>query len=174
MSEKKEYHSSFTEDMTLDVQDLDRAALDQPRIFEKWGKEWADALHERDVVKDKIKAKRAELAKQIRKDPEKFGAQDGRKIAENWLNSVIDYHDDTLALEKELTEAQYVVNMMQIAKDDCEQRSRSINQLVELYKGNYYSASSRGSISHVTAIENSQEKQRDKLQNHPRLLHKKK
>lgn len=161
--ERKQFDSSFNEDMALDVQDLDRAALDQPAIFKKWGKEWADAIWFRDNIKDKIKAKRADLAKQIRANPEKFGAVKD-KIAENWLNSTIDCHEEVLALEKDFTAAQYEVNMMQVAKEGCEQRSRSLNQLIELYKGQYFSAVSRGSASHVTAIEHSMEKQREKIE----------
>ena len=80
MSEKE---TTLKEDMLLDVRDLDRAALDQTIIFKKWAEKWASAVYERDKVKDKIKAKRADLAKQIRANPDKFGGQDGKKISES-------------------------------------------------------------------------------------------
>ena len=168
--------SSFTEDMLLDVHDLDRAALDQPAIYAKWATEWAKALFSRDKLKDKIKAKRAEISKAIRNDPEAFGGTAEKKIAENWLNATVDANDEVLALEEEMTEKQYEVELLAIAKNDCEQRSRSINLLVELYKGNYFNASSKGSQCHVRAIENSQDKQREKLNSGTtakKLLHKK-
>lgn len=167
MIEEKE--TTLREDMSLDVKDLDRAALDQPIIFKKWAEKWAEAVFDRDKIKDKIKGKKAELIKNIRENPEKYGGQDGKKIAENWLNSVVENHDEILALERDLTEAQYDVYMMQIAKEDCEQRSRSLNLLVELYKGQYFAASSRGSVSHVVAIEHSQDRQRGKIEDHPRM-----
>lgn len=163
MSDEKE--SSLKDDMLLDVHDLDRAALDQTIIFKKWAEKWAIAVFERDKVKDRIKVKKAELAKKIRANPKAFGGPEDKKIAENWLNAVIDNHEEILTLEEELTLAQYNVAMMQVAKEDCEQRSRSINQLIDLYKGQYFAASSRGSISHVVAFENSIDKQRDKLNN---------
>ena len=164
MSEKE---TTLKEDMLLDVRDLDRAALDQTIIFKKWAEKWASAVYERDKVKDKIKAKRADLAKQIRANPDKFGGQDGKKISESWLNSMLDYHDNILSLEEELTNAQYNMSMMQIAKEDCEQRSRSINQLIDLYKGQYFAASSRGSVSHVVAFDHAINKQTDKLNDNP-------
>jgi hypothetical protein len=170
-SDEKE--STLKDDMLLDVRDLDRAALDQTIIFKKWAEKWAEAVYERDKIKDRIKAKRAELAKAIRANPEKYGGQDGKKISEAWLNSMIDFHDDILELEQELTDAQYNMSMMQIAKEDCEQRSRSLNQLIELYKGQYFSASSRGSVSHVVAFDNSLDKQREKLNNSSNKLTKK-
>jgi hypothetical protein len=164
--------SSFAEDMFLDVKDLDRAALDQPAIYAKWSMEWALALFSRDKLKDRIKAKRAEISKQIRLDPESFGGSAEKKVAENWVNATVDAHDEVLALEEEMTEKQYEVEMLQIAKNDCDQRGKSINQLIELYKGNYFASSSRGSASHVTAIEHFQDKQREKLNDNPRLTKK--
>jgi hypothetical protein len=59
--------------------------------------------------------------------------------------------------------------MMMIAKGACEQRQKSLSILTDLYKGNYFAASSRGSACHITAIEHSQDRQRGKIEDNPRM-----
>jgi len=161
---------SLKDDVKLSVQDLDSAALDQPTIFAHWGEEWAKAIFERDKLKEQISAKRAELDEQIRKDPSSFGLSDDKKPTENWVSAQIDSHEEYSELSGQLSQAQYEVNMMTVAKEACEHRLKSLNILTELYKGNYFSASSKGSISHTTAVEKSQDSQREKLNSNPRLL----
>lgn len=157
------------DDVKLSVQDLDNAALNQAEIFAHWGEEWAKAIFERDKLKEQISAKRAELDDQIRKDPSAYGLPDDKKPTENWVSAQIDSHAEYNELNGQLAQAQYEVNMMSVAKEACEHRLKALNILTELYKGNYFSASSKGSVSHVTAVEKSQDVQREKLNSNPRL-----
>jgi hypothetical protein len=166
---RKELAMSLKEDMKLDVQNLDRAALDQPTIYAEWGEAWAKAVLERDKMIEKITATKAELLKSVREDPGKYGWKEDKKPGENWFASIVEFHPSIMKLKEKLPELEYEVNMMRVAKDDCEQRQRSLNLLVELYKGNYFSASSKGTASYRTAVENSQDKQREKLNDSPRL-----
>jgi hypothetical protein len=163
---------SLKEDMLLDVHDLDRAALDQPSIYAYWGEQWAKAILERDKLVEKVSATKAELLKKMRENPKAYGWMEDKKPGENWFASVVEFHPDVTELKSLLPDAEYEVNMMRIAKDDCDHRLKSLNMLVELYKGNYFTASSKGSISHITAVEHSQDNQREKLNENPRMVKK--
>jgi hypothetical protein len=161
---------SFTDDMKLDPRDLDRAALDQPSIYAYWGEEWAKAVLKRDKFKQQLSEKKAELLKKIRENPSKFGWDKDKTPAENWINSIVEFHPSIQELEAQMPDFQYEVNMMQIAKDDCEHRLKSLGILTELYKGNYFAASSRGAECHITAVENAQNRQREEISNHPKIV----
>jgi hypothetical protein len=160
---------SLKDDMKLDVHEIDAAALQLPTLFAHWGELWAKAVEERDSLKQQISAKKAELYEKVRESPENYGYSGDKKPGENWVISIVDFHKEVVELENKLPTLQYEVNMMQIAKDACESQSRSLHILTELYKGNYFAASSRGTITHSTAIENSYDKQRESISNHPRL-----
>ena len=158
------------EDMKLDVADLDRAALDQPSIFAYWGEEWAKTVFERDKVKEQISSKRAEIDEKIRTNPEKYGWGNlDKKPTENWVSAQIDSSTEIIELMETLSQAQYDVSMMSVAKEACEHRLKALSILTELYKGNYFSAASRGTPAHTITIEHSREKQSEKLSEHPRM-----
>lgn len=161
MSEDKKKRN-LMDDMFLDVQELDRAALDQPSMYAYWGQCHAEAVFRRDKLKEKLDMKRADLDKRIRSNPEKYGATKD-KVAENWVNAQILNHQEYLDVQQEINDAQYEVAMAQVARDCCEHRLRSISMLVELYKGNYFAASSKGIITSTSAFDNAINHQTEQL-----------
>jgi hypothetical protein len=163
---------SLKDDMFLDIHELDRAALNQPSIYAYWGEEWAKAVLNRDKLIESISAKKALLLKEVRDNPKKYGWNEDKKPGENWFASIVEFHPDLVKLKEQIPDAEYEVNMMRVAKDDCEHRLRALNILVDLYKGNYFAASSKNSVSHTEAIERSQDRQREKLNNNSRLTKK--
>jgi hypothetical protein len=160
---------SFKDDIKLDVADLDHAALEQPSLCAEWGEKWAQAVLDRDRLKERLTSRRAEIDEEIRKSPESFG-NEGGKITETWIASKVQLHEDVVSLNQELLEAQYNVNMMSVARDALDHRLKALSTLTELYKGNYFSAAARGSSNVTDAVDRSMEDQRKKVEQHPKML----
>ena len=160
---------SFQDDLKLDILDLDTAAINQPSLYHEIGSKWAEAVAERDHLKDQLSAVKAEVDELVRKDPDKFGAING-KTTETWIASKVTLHPDVELANCAYQKAVYNVNMLSVAKEALDHRLKALSILTELYKGNYFAASSRTSATHEQALDNSQEKQREKMETNPRML----
>lgn len=160
---------AFKDDMKLDVLDLDRAALDQPRLYAENGEQWASAILERDKAKERLSAKRTEVDESVRNDPDKYGLPTGSKPTEAWISNKIAQHEEVVTLTEELNKAQYNVNMMTVGKEALDHRLQVLKILTDLYKGNYFSAQSRMTESYKTAIERSGEDQANAAEASPRM-----
>ena len=155
---------SFAEDVKLDVTMLDTAALEQAASFAEWGNEWAKACLDRDRMKERLAAKKAEIDDKIRKDPSEFGWEMEKNPTETWVANQVVAHAEVVELTDQFLVAQSEVNVMMIAKEAMEHRLKALSILTELYKGNYYSASSKGKIPRDRAIDAAQDRQREKLE----------
>lgn len=160
---------SLKDDMKLDILDLDTAALTQADLYYTIGQQWAEAVAERDSLKEKLASARATADEEIRKNPKKFNAED-MKITEAWVAAKISLHPEVVSISAKLIDAQLNVNILAIGKEALDHRLKMISVLMELYKGNYYIASSRTHSPHELAIDSSHEKQREIIEQHPRML----
>jgi predicted nucleic acid-binding Zn-ribbon protein len=160
---------AFKDDVSLDVTTLDQAALSQPSLYLESGELWAKAVLQRDRLKERLSAKRAEVDEDVRNDPEKYRVISGTKITETWIANKVSQHEEVIALVDELNKAQYDVNMMAVAKESLDHRLKALNILSELYKGNYFSASSRYTEPYKKAAENAEEAQRKTIESSPRM-----
>jgi hypothetical protein len=159
---------SLQDDLKLDILDLDTAILEQPALFEKVGREWAEAVSERDHAKDQLAMIKANVDNEIRQDPDAFGVSG--KPTETWIANQVMLHPEVIAANIIYSEAINSVNVLAIGKEALDHRLASLKILTELYKGNYFSASSRTHSPHEMALEISKEKQRESMENHPRML----
>jgi len=160
---------SFKDDMKLDVLDLDRAALNQPSLYVENGEQWAQAILDRDKTKERLSAKRTEVDESVRNDPDKYGLNPGSKPTEAWISNKIAQHEEVVELTEELNKAQYNVNMMVVGKEALDHRLQALKILTELYKGNYFTATSRMTDSYKRAIEKSGEEQSEALESSERM-----
>ncbi len=168
---KEEY--DLKKDLKLDITTLDQHALEQALLYAKWGEKWAKAVLDRDRLKEKLTAKRAEVDEEIRSKPSLYGWDKDKSPTEVWIAHQISIHEDIEKLTQELLEAQYVVNMFAVAKDAMDHRMTSLKILTELYKGNYISTTSRTLDFHADAIEKHNAQQREALDQHPRIIKRK-
>ena len=155
---------AFSDDVKLDVTTLDTAALEQPAAYAEWGNEWAKAILERDRLKERLSAKKAEVDDLIRKDPTEFGWTLEKSPTEIWIANQVVAERGVQVLTEELLQAQFEVNSMTVAKEAMDHRLKALSILTELYKGNYYSATSKNKLPRERAIEASQDKHREKLE----------
>jgi len=161
---------SLKDDLRLDITELDRHTLDQPSLFYEWSTKWAEAVFERDKLKEQIAAMKALVDEDIRSRPRDYGWELEKNPTETWVANQAMLHKDVKDLVEKMLKAQYDVNMMAVAKEALEHRGNSLRIMTELYKGNYFSATSRGSASHEQVIERHNEQQREALDKHPRVL----
>jgi hypothetical protein len=160
---------AFKDDLKLDVLDLDRAALDQPSLYLENGEAWAQAILDRDRTKEKLSAKRTEVDESVRNDPSKYGLLPNSKPTETWIANKIAQHEEVVALTEELNTAQYNVNMMAVGKEALDHRLQVLKILSELYKGNYFTATSRMTENYKKAIEKAGEEQAEALESSERM-----
>lgn len=164
---------SLKDDLKLDVTELDRATLDQPALFHDQSVLWAEAVFERDKLKEQIAAMKALVDEDIRSRPRDYGWGFEKNPTETWVANQAMLHKDVKELTEKLLQAQYNVNVMSVGKEALEHRMNALRIMTELYKGNYFSATSRGSVSTNESIERHNDKQREALENHPRILRRK-
>ncbi|MFA5394387.1 MAG: hypothetical protein WC346_00025 [Methanogenium sp.] len=161
---------SLKDDLRLDITELDRHALDQPALYAEWSKKWAEAILVRDRLKEQIAAKKAEVDDDVRSRPRDYGWDMDKNPTETWISNQVMLHTEVVELVEKMLQAQYEVNMMSVAKEAMEHRMNSLRIMTELYKGNYFSATSRSSEFHQEAVEKHNDQQREDLDKHPRMI----
>jgi len=158
---------TLKDSLKLDIMSLDTACLEQASLYEEMGEDWAEAVAERDRVKERLTAKRAEIDEDVRKHPDKYG---GEKITETWISNKVSQDPEVVTLNDELITCQYNVNMLSTGKESIEHRGNALKFLIDLFKGNYFAASSRRFPGNSEAAAVSQDNQGAAMDNHPRLL----
>jgi len=145
---------NYEDDIKIDETALDVEWLNQPRLCLKYSQELAEAKKEVDQAKEKLDVIRADLDKEIRNNPKKFGME---KITEGAIQSNIVIHDLTLdsplcnfiqsnivihdlfrTAETRLTEAKYKSEMIRAAVSAIEHRKDALENLVKLYGQQYF------------------------------------
>lgn len=143
---------AFKDDIKVSIYQLDKAAISQPDLYENWSRKWADAVFERDKLKESLTVKKAEIDSMIRQQPDKFGWVQAKAPTEAWIGQKVLLNQDIINLNKQLIEAQYTVNIMASAKEAIEHRGKALSILTELYKGNYFAAKSRSDGNYNDAV----------------------
>lgn len=161
---------SLKEDLKLDIAELDRDTLKQPSLYYEQSLLWAEAVNDRDKIKEQIAAKKALVDEEIRSRPRHYGWELDKNPTETWIANQVMLHPDVKELTDSFLEAQYQVNMMVVGKEALDHRMNALRIMTELYKGNYFSATSRMSATSDHAIERHNDKQRESMENSPRVL----
>lgn len=135
---------AFKDDIRLDITALDKAALEQPELYEEWSTKWAEAVYERDKAKERLRLSEAEADVEIRKSPHKFGWDSPDKSpTEAWCSRQVVIHTKVKTASSALIESQHHVNLISSYKEVLEHRKKSLDILTELFKQNYFVARSR-------------------------------
>lgn len=126
---------NYEEDIKIDDSMLDMEWLDQPEKMMSYCIVMADAMKALDYAKQNIDIVTAELDKEIRTDPEKFGIS---KITESVVSNTITLADAYKEANKKLIEAKYEVEMAKGAVRSFEQRKEALEALVKLHGQSYF------------------------------------
>lgn len=161
---------TLKQDLKLDIAELDRATLEQPSLYYEQSLLWAEAVNERDKIKEQIAAKKAQVDENVRAFPRDYGWELEKNPTETWVANQVMLHPEVKELTDKLLVAQYQVNMMVVGKEALDHRMNALRIMTELYKGNYFSASSRMSTTTADAIERHNDRQREAIESSPRVL----
>lgn len=168
--------SDFREDLKLDQYNLDKCALTQPELYAEWACKWADAVNERDRLKDRLSVVRSECDAEIRAEPQIFGWDNPTKSpTEAFIQSTIPCLKNYIEANEEYLEACHNVNILTVAKEAFEQRRKMIEVLVNLYVNNYFSGNKEFDRSYKPAVEKMHVKEQSEgLEKNPRLAKRRK
>jgi len=126
----------FKENIKIDKYSLDLEFEKHPMLYHEFAMDMVASENEKDQAKDKLELLRAQLDVQIRDNPKKFGLE---KITEAAISS-------TILQNKEYREAQEYYNntmgnlrILKIAVESINKKQSSMEGLLKLYLGEYYS-----------------------------------
>ncbi|MBN2570509.1 MAG: hypothetical protein JXA68_00155 [Ignavibacteriales bacterium] len=130
---------NYEQDMYIDEDFLDMEFLDQPSLMVKYSTMLADAKRERDLAKEALDLKKAEIDRDVRNNPDNY---DLAKITETAILNVILSDDTYKEANKIYNDANYEVNVLQGVVSAIEHRKSALENLVKLYGQNYFAGPS--------------------------------
>lgn len=125
----------YKTDLKIDETALDVEWLNQPSLLAKYTKIAAQARLDMDTAKDYLDYKKAELDKNIRKNPDKYGVE---KVTEGAIASAIVLDDEYKEAQEELNNCRYEYDMVRGMVEAFEQRKSALENLVKLFNSNYF------------------------------------
>jgi len=126
---------NYEEDVKIDDSALDIECADQASLFLKYAKHAAEARRTLDDVKQSLDITKAEIDKQIREDPEKFGIA---KVTEGSIQSAI-LTDKTYAKAyKTFSDAKFEADMAQNAVQAMNTKKDMLETLTKLHGQSYF------------------------------------
>lgn len=166
---------SFSEEIKINKNTLDACAINQVELYEEWSRKWAEAINERDRLKEALSITRAEADDEIRRDPSAYGwSVEGKSPTEAWISNAITLHEEVRKATDELLSAQAEVNLMSVAKETLDHRKKALEILTELYRGNYFVAVAKSDPEYRKNIEKEgKEAQKSALSSNDRLRRRK-
>ena len=126
---------SYEQDMYIDENALDVELIEQPSLMQKYTQELAEAKLERDLAKEALDLKRAEIDLDVRDNPENYQLT---KITEAAIGNCILMEDEYKELVKVYNEANFEVNVLQGVVSALDHRKSSLEKLVTLHGQNYF------------------------------------
>lgn len=126
---------NYESDLRIDETALDLEWLEQPSLFMKYARHLANARKILDEEKQSLDVKRAELDRNIRENPDKFGIE---KITEGAISSAILTSLEYKTAYQKFLDVKYEVDMASNAIQAFNQRKDALENLVKLYGQQYF------------------------------------
>lgn len=130
---------NYEKDTSIDESALDTEWLQQASLTFKYCQLEADARKAVDDTKAQLDIVEAELDKEIRNNPEKFGLP---KITESAIKSAILVNENHINAKDEYSQAQYELNMAQAAVRAIYAKKDALENLVRLHGQQYFAGPS--------------------------------
>jgi|GEM_PF-1094794 len=127
----------FKSDENIDTYNLDYEWSRQAKVYNRWGKEWANAVRAAKRAYAKRKRVKARIVKAVNKNPTLHDWNEDKAPTVSFLDSIIRL--DPLFIEADNTyiDADYHARLMEIAKDSMLHRRKALEALVDLHRMNY-------------------------------------
>lgn len=130
---------NYEQDVKIDEQALDVEWLEQPRLMMRYARAAADAKKEMDHKKEQLEVKKAELDKDIRSDPQKYGLE---KITETVVQNTITLQDEYQEASQAFVEAKHEYDIARYAVQSIQDRKEALENLVKLHGQQYFAGPS--------------------------------
>lgn len=130
---------NYEKDTAIDDSALDVEWLQQASLTFKYCQMEAEARKAVDDTKSRLDIVKAELDKEIRNNPEKFGLP---KITESAIKSAILVNENHINAKDEYSQAQYELNMAQAAVRAIYAKKDALENLVRLHGQQYFAGPS--------------------------------
>ena len=128
---------NFEQDMHIDESALDMELLEQATLALKYGKYWAECKERLTRAEENIKVIRSELIRKANSDPDRYLGQDVKPTAPN-IEAFYRNHPNHKEAKEEWIEAQYELNMAEVAKNEISfTRKTALENLVKLHGQGY-------------------------------------
>lgn len=126
---------NYDDDINIDQSALDVEWLRQPKLILKYSQHETECRRDYDKAKADLEIVEAELDKEIRNKPEKFGLD---KITETAIKKAIQTSEHYQGAEEKVAEAQYEWNMAQAAVRSIYAKKDALENLVRLFGQQYF------------------------------------
>lgn len=155
--------NEYNKDTEIDFLKLDVALMQQADLSFKYGKLWADAVQERDNLKQKRELLKAEITLEI------AGMDVSKKPTVAQIDATIISDKRYIALTTQMSEAEYQVNIYSVAKTAMAAKKDAINDLCWLYANNYMTSNALPKAVEIAVKEENkkqvEQEQKDGLNN---------
>lgn len=125
--------------LDIDPDALDKALVEQPRLFFKHAAKLADARLELDEAESRFDVVKADLSLAIRGNPKKYKLGDEIKITEASIDATITTHPKYVEAQGEVNVAKHAVAILQAVATALDHRKRALEKMVDLHGQNYFS-----------------------------------
>lgn len=162
---------SYTEDLNIDKDSLEIEWEKQPRLFIYWAEREVDAQEERDKAQRNMSVIKAEMDAKVRKDPEKYGIDNG--IKEAAVSSAIVNSKEYKEAELKFIEATKNARLLSASVVAFDHKKRALTKLTDLWISGYYGSGGVPKEMKESINKKVDEKVRSRLKNNPRLQRRK-
>lgn len=125
----------YENDIKIDPLALDVEWLQQPSLMFKYASLEAELMKKEMIEKEKLETIKAEIDREIRNNPEKFGIS---KITENAVSSSILMDERYKEAFKTYTNTLYELKMAKVAVNSITAKKDALENLVKLYGQQYF------------------------------------
>jgi len=129
----------FEKDINIDEQALDVEWLEQPRITLQYAKWVADLEERKDRAKELVEVMKAELDKDIRSNPDKYGLA---KITEGAVQNTIILQPEYREAQEAYIEAKHESDIAKAAMRAVDTKKMALENLVKLFGLSYFAGPS--------------------------------
>lgn len=138
--------------LEIDQYRLDDEWNNQPQVYARYALKAADARRSWDESKANLEVVKAELDRDIRKNPEKY---DLLKITETQISSTIVLQDDYKVANEEVIRTHHDMDVVNAFVQALDQRKSALSKLVDLFLADYFSKpkASATARDHVQEVE---------------------
>lgn len=130
-------NSDIELELSIDENALDQEWLIQPRLYFRYAAELAIAQEEVSTKKARIDVVLAEVAADIRTNPEEYGIG---KVTESAISESLQRSVIVKDAKAKLIEAQHSVGILSAAVGALDHRKKALEKLVDLRLSNYFSS----------------------------------